>query len=590
MTRLGRIARSPFFLVIGTITIWFTVAFLVWPNIAVITAAFAPDGHISFDAFDKIASSERVQRSLFNSGLLAATLAVSTNIVGVFIVLVTSYFRVRGARLLWFGYATTFIYGGVVLASGYRAIYGRGGIVTGWLQGFLPALPEDWFSGFPAVLITMTLATTTNHMLFVSTAMSRIDQQSVEAAQLMGAGPWRILGTIVFPTLRPVLFAVTILSFLTGLGALSAPQVLGGTDFQTVAPTILTLAKSDSSRDVAMLLALILGVATMVLLLVFARMERGGTYYSLARVSSRLEKQQLRSSTGNTVLHVAAYGLFVLYTLPVVLIVLYSFLPTTAIVSNQVSPADLTMANYMRVFSGKAALWPLLVSIGYSFLAAFICVLGMLFVVRMLTQHRNWITKALEVLLHIPWVLPAALAALGLVVAYDHATPILGGVVLTGTAGILLVAYISAKIPFTLRLLRAAFVTLDSSLEEAARNLGASPLRILRDIVLPPVFPVAIAVFALNFNSLLDDYDLAAFLAHPLYQPLGVVIRANTSGDLNPDAISNNFVYTVLLMIVTGLVMTLVYWRPKRRTPAARTPLVTPGTVQAPRPTQEVHA
>lgn len=590
MTGIGRVVRSPFFLIIGTITIWFTVAFLVWPNLAAVSAAFAPNGQFSFDAFDKLASSERVQRSLLNSGLLAAALAISTNVVGIFIVLVTSYFRVYGARLLWVGYATTFIYGGVVLASGYRAIYGSGGIVTGWLQGLMPTLPDDWFSGFPAVLITMTLATTTNHMLFVSTAISRIDQQTVEAAKLMGAGPWRILGTIVLPTLRPVLFAVTILSFLTGLGALSAPQVLGGTDFQTVAPTILTLANSQSSRDVAMLLALILGVATMVLLLVFARMERGGTYYSLARVSSRLEKQKLRSWTGNIVLHVAAYALFVLYTLPVVLIALCSFLPTSALLSNQFSFAGFTLDNYTRVLGGNAALWPLLVSIGYGFLASIICVVGMLFVVRMLTQHRSWFTKLLEVLLHIPWVLPAALAALGLVVAYDHATSILGGVVLTGTAGILLVAYISAKIPFTLRLLRAAFVTLDKSLEEAAQNLGASPFRILREIVLPPVLPVALAVLALNFNSLLDDYDLAAFLAHPLYQPLGVVIRANTSGDLNPDATSNNFVYTVLLMVVTGLVMTLVYWRPKRRRRARRAPLTAREAVPAPSHTQEVTA
>lgn len=558
--------QSLFPLIIGVVLVWFVTAFLVWPNFAAIAAAFAPNGQFSVNAFEKLASSARVQKSLLNSGLLAAALAITTNVVGVFIVLVTNYFRVRGSRVLWFGYATTFIYGGVVLAAGYRAIYGDGGIVTGWLQTFLPAIPSDWFSGFPAVLIAMTLATTTNHMLFVSAAISRIDQQTVEAAKLMGASPWRVLRTIVFPALRPVLFAVTILSFLTGLGALSAPQVLGGTDFQTVAPTILTLSGSPASRDVAVLLALILGLATLALLLVFNRLERGGTYYSLARVSTRLEKQSLSSRPANIALHIAAYALFLVYVLPVVLIVLFSFLPSSAMFSNSIVLSDLTLDNYIRVLGGADALRPLIVSVCYSLGAALISVIGMLFVVRLITRYRSWFTKLMEVLLHIPWVLPTTLAALGLIVAYDHPSALLGGSVLTGTTIILLVAYVVAKIPFTLRLFRAAFASLDRSVEEAAQNLGASPLRILREVVLPAVFPVAIAVFALNFNTLLDDYDLAVFLANPLYQPLGLAIRANTTGDLNADATSNNFVYTVVLMVVTGVVMSLVYWRPKRRT------------------------
>jgi iron(III) transport system permease protein len=572
------LTRSLFPLIIGVVLVWFVTAFLVWPNFAAIVAAFAPNGQFSTDAFDKLASSARVQKSLLNSGLLAAALAISTNVVGVFIVLVTSYFRVWGSRVLWLGYATTFIYGGVVLAAGYRAIYGDGGIVTGWLQTFLPAIPSDWFSGFPAVLIAMTLATTTNHMLFVSAAISRIDQQTIEAAKLMGASPWRVLRTVVFPALRPVLFAVTILSFLTGLGALSAPQVLGGTSFQTVAPTILTLSGSPASRDVAVLLALILGLATLALLLVFNRLERGGTYYSLARVSTKLEKQGLSSRPANIALHVAAYALFFVYVLPVLLIVLYSFLPSTAMFSNSIVLSELTLDNYVRVLGGADALRPLVVSVLYSLGAAFISVVGMLFVVRLITRYRSWFTKLMEVLLHIPWVLPSTLAALGLIVAYDHPSALLGGSVLTGTTVILLVAYVVAKIPFTLRLFRAAFASLDHSVEEAAQNLGASPLRILRQVVLPAVFPVAIAVFALNFNTLLDDYDLAVFLANPLYQPLGLAIRANTTGDLNADSTSNNFVYTVLLMVVTGLVMSLVYWRPKRRTrkgdAAATTPTV----------------
>ena len=104
-------------------------------------------------------------------------------------------------------------------------------------------MDPGWFSGFFAVLAVMTFATTTNHMLFVTNALKGVDYQTIEAARNMGASTWTILRRIVLPMLKPTLFAVTVLSFLTGLGALSAPQVLGGRDFQTITPMILTFTQ-----------------------------------------------------------------------------------------------------------------------------------------------------------------------------------------------------------------------------------------------------------------------------------------------------------------------------------------------------------
>ena len=82
--------------------------------------------------------------------------------------------------------------------------------------------------------------------------------------------------------------------------------------------------------------------------------------------------------------------------------------------------------------------------------------------------------------------------------------------------------------------------------------MGAKTLYVFRRILLPIVLPAAAAIAALNFNSMLDDYDTAIFLAHPLFQPLGLVIKANTDGAEGVDGVSNTFVYTVLLMVITG--------------------------------------
>lgn len=557
--------RSPLAIVVVVAVIWFAAAFLVLPNVSLLAATFAPEGQLSLTAIERLFSSERALRSLGNSLLLAATLAVTVNVVGIFIVLVTQWFKMRARRVLWLGFGTTFIYGGIVLAAGYNFIYGRYGFVTNWLATWIPELDRNWFSGFFAVVLVMTFATTTNHMLFLSAALAKVDRHAIEAARLMGAGTWMILWRIVLPTLRPMIFAVTVLTFLTGLGALTAPLVLGGEDFQTVAPMILTFSRSATSRDVAALLAIILGLATIVLLAIMNRVERSGTYFAVAKVAAPLEPEPFRTRRGSVFMHIAAWVLWVAYVFPVAAVLLFSFVDARAISAGAIGLGDLTLEHWVTVLTSADALRPFLVSVAYSALASVIAVLGIVFVARVITKHPGWLSSTIEYILHVPWILPTILIALGLVMAFDRPRPLLGGQVLTGTVVLLLVAYIIIKLPFTLRLLKAAFASVPADLEDASRILGAGQLQTLFRVVVPMILPTVAAITALNFNSLLDDYDAAVFLYHPLAEPLGIAIKRSTEGEANLDAMPITFVYTVLLMIVQGFVLWLVYGRAGKR-------------------------
>lgn len=561
----ARMLRSPLGIGVVLGTLWFSVAFLVMPNLTLLQATFAPDGELSLSAVERLLSSERALRSLGNSVLLAGTLAVTVNVVGIFIVLVTGWFRMRARRVLWLGYATTFIYGGIVLATGYAFIYGRYGFVTNAIANVWPDMDRDWFSGFVAVVLVMTFATTTNHMLFLSSALAKIDHQSIEAARLMGASNWTILRRIVLPTLRPMIFAVTVLVFLTGLGALTAPLVLGGQDFQTVAPMILSFSRTTTSRDVAALLAIILGLATIALLAILNRVERGGTYFAVAKVAAPLEPQAFRTRWGSFVMHVLAWALWAVYVFPVLCAVVFSFADARAVQSGSIGLDDLTLEHWVTVLTQADALSPFVVSVVYSAVASVTVVAGLVLVSRALTRWRGRLSSVLEYVLHIPWILPTILIALGLVITFDRPQWLVGGQVLQGTVVILGLAYVIVKIPFTLRLLKAAFAAVPDELEDAARILGAGQLTTIRRVVVPIIAPTMAAVTALNFTSLVDDYDAAVFLYHPLAEPLGIAIRRATEGDANVQAMSITFVYTVLLMIVQGVVLWLVYGRGLRR-------------------------
>lgn len=167
----------------------------------------------------------------------------------------------------------------------------------------------------------------------------------------------------------------------------------------------------------------------------------------------------------------------------------------------------------------------------------------------------------LEYSLMIPWLLPTTMIALALMMAFNVQRWYMFKTVLTGTMLIMLIGYVVIKLPFTLRMTKAAFFSLDNALEDASKNLGAGELYTFRRVIFPVILPTVMAIAALNFNSLLSDYDMSTFLHHPLNPPLGVQIRSLTNDMNNPNGMALTFVYAVLLMIIATLVLYLVYVR-----------------------------
>lgn len=544
-------------LAVKLVIAWFLIAFVIYPNANLLVSIFFKNGQFSTDAFGKILTSERAMKALMNSFVLAFTLIITVNIVGTLIVLFTEYFEIKGAKILRLGYMSTLIYGGVVLVSGYKFIYGPTGIVTNLLTGLFPAMNANWFTGYFAVVFVMTFSVTSNHMIFLRNAIRGLDYHTIEAAKNLGASGTSILMKVVMPTLRPTFFAVTILTFLTGLGAMSAPLIVGGPNFQTINPMIMAFAKTPSSQELAALLAVILGVATILLLMIQNKLEKGKNYISISKTKTKLQKQKIENKGLNILAHITAYALFFIYTLPVVLVILFAFSNSLAITTGNLAFSSFTLENFQRLFVDASAFKPYLISVIYAISAAVIVTAIAVVVSRIVHKGKSKTNAFFEYSMLIPWILPSTLIALGLMLTYDQSRLIVGNKVLIGTLVILLLGYIVVKLPFSFRMIRSAFYSIEDSLEEAAQSMGASKFYTLRRIIIPIILPVLLSVIALNFNSLLAEYDLTVFLYHPLYSPLGVIVKAASDDIASTNAIAMSFVYTVVLMIISSITLYL---------------------------------
>ena len=569
--------------------------FMLLPCLNTITQIFTvkgADGQTDPLAVIRFFFAGNMPSYVWNSLKLAICLVITVNIVGVSIVLLTEYFDIKGAKVLRLGYMTTLIYSGVALVTGYLFLYDSNGMLTSWLVKVIPGFNKEWFSGFRAVLFTMTFACTSNHMLFLRNAIRSIDYNTVEAARNLGAKPFKVLLKVVFPTLIPTLFSLTVMTFITGLCAMSAPTLLG---YDSINPEIVRLAGSSVADEAfpqarAALLSIILAMFTIILLTTLSSYERKGHYLSVSKTKAKLVKQKIQNPVVNVLAHIYAYVLFLIYMTPVVMIVLFAFQNYPAIRAKSLDMNQWTLINFFgqqdyefltnrgklktRVgsISGLFANADTVGGIRLSFVlsaiaAALACVIVVVAVNYIFKNTNKKRATVLEYSLLFPWLLPTIL------ICYSYRTYFNSENVWyvfntnlywkENVRFLIVMAYTVVKLPFALRMIKAAFYAIDEELEDAARNLGASPLVTFLKVKLPIVLPSVLAVFALNFNALFTEYDMSATFHSSYGKSYAMVIQnmcAEEGRDgYNVNASGRRCASTVFIMIVSGLILYLVY-------------------------------
>ncbi len=569
------------------------LGFMLGPCINTLVSVFTTkdaNGNIDPFAVIKFFFAGNMKNYVWNSLKLALLLVVTVNVVGISIVLLTEYFDIKGAKILRVGYQTTMIYSGIALVTGYMFLYAGDGIITSAIVEANPNFPKEWFSGFNAVLFTMTFACTSNHALFLRNAIRSIDYNTVEAARNMGAKPFKVLFKVVFPTLIPTLFSLTVMTFITGLCAMSAPTLLG---YDSINPEIVRLAGSSTADEAfpqarAALLSIILAMFTIVLLTILSSYERKGHYLSVSKTKAKLQKQKITNPVINVLAHIYAYVLFIIYMTPVVMIVIFSFQTYTAVKSRRLDLGHWTLINFFGkqdytyltnrgttkiregaisgVFSNTETLGGIKTSFIMSAIAAAIACVIVVVACNYIFKRKK--TGAiLEYALLFPWLLPTILICYSYRVFFNSNDVwyVFGqNLYYQDRVRILIIlAYTVVKLPFSLRMIKAAFYSIDEELEDAARNLGSSSLMTFLKVKLPIILPSVLAVFALNFNSLFTEYDMSATFASTQGTTYAMVIQAMTQEEglygFNVNASGRRCASTVFIMIVSGLILYLVY-------------------------------
>jgi spermidine/putrescine transport system substrate-binding protein/spermidine/putrescine transport system permease protein len=156
---------------------------------------------------------------------------------------------------------------------------------------------------------------------------------------------------------------------------------------------------------------------------------------------------------------------------------------------------------------------------------------------------------AWDALVVVPLVLPEIVLAASLVLLFAAMGLRLGFLTVV-------LAHVAFCLSYAIVVVRARLAGFDRSLEEAAMDLGASPLRTLRHVTVPLIAPGILAAALLVFSVSIDDYVVTSFVAGVGATTLPVHIYSMVRSGLSPEI---NAVSTVLL-VATALLL-FAAWR-----------------------------
>jgi iron(III) transport system permease protein len=531
--------------------LWFVIAFMINPVVGVFKKAFFADGALSLNNIRAVLSSKSIQKIIWNTLLMAFFTVITVNIVGLFQILVTEYFDIKGAAIVRFIFFVPLILTSISLVTGLQFLFNEYSVINTFLKSLFPGFKADWFQGFWAVLYIHTFFYNTYFILFVRTAFKKVDYSTIEAAKSLGASNFRTFIRVAVPVILPSILSSSVLTFITALASNSAPAMVGG-DFQMINSKI-TLLSSLGKRDMAAILALILGAVSVAFMLLSNYIEKKGNYISVSKVPTRIRKIRIKKPLPNILMHGATYLLCLVYVVPVLVITLYSFTDADTILTKAI-PTHFTLDNYVRVFSkGSSAFGPMLNSFTAGGMGTLIALVIGVFSAIIIFKCRRKIVKALELSLLIPWIVPASMMALGMIISYDTGSVLTGNHALIGTWWILPIGYGVISIPTIVRLTRASLFHVNTSLEESAASLGAGPLRIFFTIIFPIILPTIVSAAAQAFNGKLVEYTMTSLLYAPKYTPLGIAFKSG-SESIDKNMYANNLVYIVVVMIIGAIV------------------------------------
>lgn len=504
------------------------LAYLVLPPLFFITlTSFIEDrgpsaGALTLQHFADILSSfSEIRTLLWNSLIFSLGSAACALFIGTILAWLAERTNAPFRTVAYVSAFLSFGIPGIVKVIGWILLLGpKAGMLNVAAAKLTGVQPLFNLFSLPGMVLIEGLLWTPIVFLLMVTPFRSMDPSLEESATVFGGNAWQVFRRVTFPLALPSVLAVLLLTFVRSLEAFEIPALIGipaGVDVLTTQVYLQIrrgfLPKYGAASAYSLLLMVFVGLALI-------------PYYRVTRHSHRFTTvtgkgyRPRRQDLGRW----RWFGGFLLLILPLVQV-----LPLAALIWASLLPytkqpsmealALVSLKNYFSAFSDGTIVRSILNSLTVSLTAATATVL-ITFVASWIVVRTNIRSRwALDQLAMVPLVFPGIVMGVAVLKMY-LALPL----PIYGTIWVLVIAFITRYLPYSIRFSHAGLLGIHRELEESAEVCGSTWLQAARRIVIPLVLPALFAGWIYIFLITIRELSVALLLYSPGSQVISVRI------------------------------------------------------------------
>lgn len=471
------------------------VLFCFYPIYKIIVTSF----------FDNNSFTLKFYKGIFNENYLLLknsmiTSSISAGIASIFGGIIAYYMLFSSERVRKFYYyllMLTMISPPFIFGISYIMLFGRRGLITYRVLG-LHTNPY----GLKGIVMLQLIGEISFATFMLYEIFKNFDYTLINASRALGASPWESLKRVVFPISVPAFLGTFFILFTKNLSDFGSAIIIGGRESTLATEAYLTvIGEGNMPKAAAMTLLLIFPALLAFLLYKRILLKK----FSSFSVGKGMESKNISYSLPLVVkilFKVVAY-LFVL-----VMFIQYSAIFFSGFYNYTSKGIEFTL-EYIEKFK-LSSTRVFLRTIVYAFISGAISsTIGIL--ISYYNRERNsYFFKGIEFLGGLPYIIPGTFFGLGYILAFNS-----GIFTLTGTATIVILNCAFRQISIGIKAGDSIFSTLNPNIEKAGRDLGASKMRILLDIIFPLLKPAFLISFVNCFIATMTTIGAIIFLVSP---------------------------------------------------------------------------
>lgn len=525
----GNTFRDPIIAGVSVGMLLVLFVFVVWPLLEVVKQSFVGlDGRVTLQAYINIFTMKETYQALINTLSLAVIVGVLATCIGFLFAYCSSHLAIRGKKLFNLMALLPMVSPPFSVALSIIMLFGSRGLITYNLLGW----HGTNIYGLKGLIFVQTISYFPIAFLLLAGMLRSIDPSIEDAARDLGSSKWRTFTTVTVPLVRPGIANAFLLVFIKSVADFANPMAIGG-NFSTLAAQVyLQAIGSYDVQGGAAVAVLLLDIAILLFILSKYWIEKK-TYITVTGKASRE-----RTMIDDTAVLGLIGGFCFLVTAMVLAI--YILIPVASFIKMWGVDYGFTAEHYKYAWEvGFNAIRDTTVlSIAATPIAGILGMIVAYLVVRKKFIGRGFINFAS--LLSI--AVPGTVIGIGYILTFNEPP-----VAITGTAAILIAAFVIRALPIGIRAGESSLQQIDPSIEEAAADLGSNASRVFTTVTLPLIKSAFFGGLIYSFIRSMTSISAVIFLVSANYSLLTVLILDQVED--NKFGVASAF-STILIIIV----------------------------------------